>query len=285
VSVLDADNGMGHLSAARAMRRAIADAKRAGVGAVGVRNSTHLGAAGTYPLLAADAECIGQIQTNGPVVMPPTGATEPRVSTNPVGTAIPSGREFPLVLDVSMAVAAGGKISIAQLEGRQIPEGWALDIDGTPTRDPIAARQGMLLPIADHKGYGMALVSDVLSGVLTGSLFGPDVGSQGVAALGMKLDGGRSDTVGVGHFCLALDIAHFMDVSLFKKRVDVLIEQMHTAKRRSGVDRILVPGELEAETTVERQRNGIPLTEPILGAIVKASASVGVPTPSGLAGR
>jgi LDH2 family malate/lactate/ureidoglycolate dehydrogenase len=281
IAVLDAGNGMGHVAATRAMGRAIEQASLLGVGAVGVRNSSHFGPAGEYPLLAAGSGLIGLAWTNGPPVMAPWGGREALLSNNPIAIGVPS-RSGPLVLDVAMSVAAGGKIRLAHLAGERIPAGWALTRDGEPTTDPEEATNGILLPIGGHKGYGLAFMADVLSGVLTGARFGADVRHQGVASLGQRLDEGDVEPPGVGHFFVALSVEAFGPADEFDERLSALVGQMHGSARIAGTERILVPGELENETAAEREAGGIPVPAGVLQAMLDAAGRVGVSPPPGL---
>ena len=280
VAHLAADNGSGHVACARAMEKAVELARRYGVGVVSVRDSSHFGAAATWAMLASEQGCIGIVATNGPAVMPPTGGREPRLSNNPIAVAAPAGKHPPLVLDMAMSIAAGGKLRLAIMSGQSIPEGWALNKAGEPTTDPREATNGLLLPIGGHKGYGLALMVEVLAGVLSGSAFGTMVRSQGVAAIGQRLDT-RTGKIGVGHFVLALDVTHFMPLPEFVGRVDELIDQMHDTPLAAGATRVLVPGELEDAKAAERTAGGIPIPAPVFKAIEKAAASVNIEPPLG----
>ncbi len=277
IGVLDAGNGMGHVAATRAMARAVDRALEFGVGAVAVRDSSHFGPAAEYPLQAAERGAIGITWTNGPPVMAPWGGREPRLCNNPIAIGVPSERG-PLVLDIAMSVVAGGKIRLAHLAGERIPEGWALDSDGEPTTDPLEATEGMLLPIAGHKGYGMAFMADMLSGVLSGSAFGADVRHQGAASLGMRV--GEPEPPRVGHFLLALSPEAFAPDGAFPGRLEAFVAQMHGAALASGTERILVPGELELER--EREGTGLEVSAQVLEGILAAAERVGVAAPPDL---
>src|SRR5487761_521471 len=282
IAVLNADNGSGHVASARAMRRAIELARAFGIASISVRDSSHFGAAATWAALAADEDCIGMVWTNGPPVMPPTGGKEARLSNNPIAVAVPANQHPSVILDIAMSIAAGGKLRLAMMEGRSIPSDWALTKEGEPTTDPREATAGLLLPIGGHKGYGLAFIGDVLSGVLSGSLFGPDVRSQGVAAIGQKVDTRGGSKLGVGHFCMVIDVSKFMPVQEFKSRMDALIDQMHSSPPMPGFDRVWVPGEIENETAIERRATGIPIPVAVFTAIEKAAARVGQTVPTDL---
>lgn len=283
MAILDADNGLGHVASGRAMRHAVNIAQKQGVGVVSVRNSSHFGASGTWAMLAAEADCIGLSWTNGHATMPPTGGVEARVHNCPLGVAIPAGKHPPLLLDIAMSLVAGARIRVAALQGLPIPPDWALTADGRVTTDATEAMNGLVLPMGAHKGYGLAVVADVLSGILSGSLSGIDVESQGSEALGQRMDARHGSRIGIGHFFLAIDPTFFMELAEFKSRVDRLIDQLHDTKHLEGVARILVPGELESERTAERRREGIPIQDKVLDLVRKAGESVGVPLPADLA--
>jgi LDH2 family malate/lactate/ureidoglycolate dehydrogenase len=284
IAVLDADNGMGHVAATVAMSRAVDLAGELGVAFVGVRNSSHFGPAAAYSLLAARRNCIGIVWTNAPAVMPPTGGREARLSNNPLSIGVPVAGGEPLVLDIAMSVAAGGKIRLAFLAGDDIPPDWALTKDGEPTTDPREATEGLLLPLGGHKGYGMAFMADVLSGVLTGSAFGADVGWQGVSVAALdrtdRVQDGRP--LGIGHACLALRVDAFMALASFDQRLSEFVAQMQNCPRRRNVDQIFVPGEIENAVAARRRAEGIPASDDLLGQLVRAAEGVGVTAPDEL---
>jgi LDH2 family malate/lactate/ureidoglycolate dehydrogenase len=272
VAILDADDTLGHVAAVRAMQRAVELAKEHGIGCVGVRNSSHFGPAAHHASMAVEAGCIGISMTNGPPVMAPAGGREARLCNNPLAVAIPGGEHPPVVLDIAMSVAAGGKIHLARQEHRTIPEGWALSADGKPTTDPEKAVAGPLLPMGGHKGYGLAFVIEVLAGVLTGSHFAMDVRPQ----WDTNHAGLEAGTSHLGHLCIAIDVAAMASPDSFTARLRALVEQMHSCPPVDGVERVLTPGELEQRTTAQRSREGIPLSPAVLDALLAGAGGVGV---------
>lgn len=271
-AVLDAGGGLGHPAAFQAMERAIDLAGRFGIGTVAVRRSGHFGAADTYAMLALPHGRIGYATTNAPPALAPTGGLTPLLGTNPWALAIPAGAEPAIVMDFALTVVARGRIRLAQQRGEQIPPTWATDADGRPTTDPAEALRGLLLPMGGHKGYAMAIAIDVLAGILAGASSGGEV-----------VPPQRStDPQDVGHLFLAIDIAHFVPVQEFTSRVDALIRALRGSRRAVDVDRILLPGELEAERMRDREAGGVPLSVSLLADLREVAQRVGVEFPRAL---
>jgi ureidoglycolate dehydrogenase (NAD+) len=180
--LMDGADSPGFVVAFVAMQKAIELAKVTGVGIVGVRNSNHFGAAAYYAMMPLVHEMIGMACTNTRAMLAPFGGAEAGVGNNPLAIAVPAGEFPPVVLDMAMSVAAGGKIHMAAKEGRRIPEGWVVNAQGLPTTDPLDftdhSRKGCLVPFAGYKGSGMAFIIDLLAGALTGPLFGMAVDSE-----------------------------------------------------------------------------------------------------------
>src|ERR1700676_3380458 len=175
IGVIDGHDAMGQVLTALAAKDVIRRAKLHGIGAVALRNSNHFGTAMYYTLMAPPEGCIMFLSTNASPAMAPWGGREKLVGNNPWSWAAPAGRHAPMVLDIANTSVARGKIYLAQQMGLPIPEGWAIDAQGAPTTEPGAAIGGMILPMAQHKGYAIAVIMDMLSGVLTGSAFGTEV--------------------------------------------------------------------------------------------------------------
>lgn len=248
-AVLDAGAAWGQLAATRAMELAIERAGRQQVGVVVVRNSSSLGALGYYPLLAAHRDLIGLTITNSMPLLAPWGGATKLLGNQAYAIACPAGAHPPVLLDTSNGATSWGRIVIAAEKGEQLAPGLALDRDGRPTIDPAEAARGLLQPVGGHKGYGLALMWELLTGVLAGLAYGPNVGPLEPAE-------GRQE---VSHFVLALDPAAFLPLDRFKARVDDLIDQIHAVPPAPGVERVLVPGERGFRLAAERERSGIPL--------------------------
>ncbi|HEY8477443.1 MAG TPA: Ldh family oxidoreductase [Chloroflexota bacterium] len=265
--LLDGDNGLGAVVGRRAMELAIARARHAGSAWVGVRNSNHFGACAHFTMMAARADMVGIALTNGPKSMAPWGGVTPYLSTNPISFAVPSD-DGPVVLDMATSVVAKGHIFLAAAKGERIPEGWAMDKRGRPTTDPREAIEGLVMPLAGHKGYGLSMMIDILCGILTGGAFGPYIGS-------LYTDMDRPQQV--GHLFGAIDISRFVPVEEFKTRLGQMVREIRSCERAEGVERIYVPGEIEAEKAARRLREGVPIPEPIRQEFIAVARELGVP--------
>jgi len=254
---IDAHNGLGQVVSVQAMDLAIEKASRSGVGVVGVAHSTHFGAAAYYALRATDRQMIGVAIANTLPLMPAVGGAARIVGNNPIAYAIPAGRQRPVVLDIATSVVAMGKVQRARGRGERVPLGWGVDREGMPTDRPEAIMDGgMLLPAGGHKGFGLAMIFDLLCGPLTGAGW-----SSGVAGLGLPAHPRRQNA---GHLFLALDVAQFRPLPAFLDEVDRYVETIRASPRAPGVDRIYVPGEIEFEMAEARRREGIPLDANVL---------------------
>lgn len=269
VALLDGQHGLGQVSGLRAMSLAIDKAKKSGMAFCSVRNTNHFGAAAFYAIKAVDQELIGLAATNAGPTMAPTGGREARLGNNPVAIAIPTGKHPPLILDLATGSAAWGKIFVAQQEGKKIPKTWALDKNGIPTDDPnAAADKGLIQPFGGYKGYGLSLLIDILTGLLSGGGF-----STHVKTLYQKLET-PSD---VAHSFAALRVESFMPLPEFRNRVDEMIDLMHSCPPASDGDRIYVPGEIEHETQVRRKAEGIPLNSQLSDELDRLADDLKVP--------
>lgn len=268
VTVLDARHALGQLTGDEGMALAIERAREFGVGVTVARHAFHFGGAYRYALAAARAGCIGIAASNTRPLMPAPGGAEAVVGNNPVAVAVPmaEGAE-PIVLDIALSEAALGKIRLAAQEGRELPAGWATDARGRPTRDPEAAIAGLLLPIGRHKGYGLALIVDVLTGVLSGGGFG------------RRVNGLYADVTvpnDVAHLFLALDVAAFGSVEEFHGRMAALAAEVHGAARAPGVDRLYLPGQRSAERHADAAERGVPIDASMLEALQAAARDAGL---------
>jgi L-2-hydroxycarboxylate dehydrogenase (NAD+) len=272
-AVVDGQQAFGHYTGTLGMELAIAKARAHGVGFVTCRNSNHYGAAANYSMMALAHDMIGLSLTNsGPAVVP-THGRRAMLGTNPISLAAPAGRECPFVLDMATSTVAIGKLSVALRWGRQIPPGWALDREGRPTTDPnIASQTRLLTPLGatrelgGHKGYGLAVMVDILAGVLAGAAFA-DVRRR-------DPDPARPD---IGHFFGAIDIARFRDLAAFKADVDDLLRALKDSPKAEGQARIYVAGEPEWECEQRRRREGIPLAPGLVGQLREVAAEIGAP--------
>ena len=271
IMVADGGNSMGQIGGEFAMRHAVERARSTGVAAVALRGSNHCGALDRYARMALANGMIGVAMTNALPTMAPWGGAGKIVGINPLAVAIPSGTEMPIVLDIAFGATAHGKIRIYHQKGMMIPEGWAYDSDGVATTDPAVALTGLIRPIGDFKGIGLALVTGIFSSLLSGAAYGLESGNMVNGAV-----------AGVdGQFFLAIHIASFESPDRFRERVDGIVRQIHQSRRAPDVERLYVPGELEEEFSERYQREGIPLNAATLRDLRAAAESFGVAVPAG----
>jgi len=264
LALVDGHGGLGSVIAIKAMRLAAAKAKVCGIGTVIVRNGTHYGSSAVHACEALAFGCVGIAYTNAGPEMAAWGGASPAVGTNPWAIAAPSDKGFPVVLDIALTTAGKGMMRWHAREGRKMPLDWALTPDGHETDDPEAAMQGALLGIGQYKGYGLSLMTDVLTGVIAGGGFG----------LAPYSDPKRQD---VSHSFTAIDVDWFMPSAEFEARMGRFIDEIKAGRRRPGVDEILVPGEQEHRRVVEKTRDGVPLDRAVLDDIIALGLELGVP--------
>jgi LDH2 family malate/lactate/ureidoglycolate dehydrogenase len=249
-TVFDVADEWGHVAGVRAMRSAIAKAKSAGVGLGLVRNTSSASAMGYYAMLAAAENVIGLALNSGYPLLAPWGGTTRALGNQAFAIGCPAGRHGALLFDTATGAISWTGIEALRDRGEnRLPEGLALTAQGEPTTDPVEALAGILLPMGGHRGYGLSLMFEVLTGVLSGGdRFGSEVTSLH--------DLNRPQSV--SHFMLAVDPQISMPFDQFTERVDALIDQMHASPPASGVDRVRVPGEHSAEVARRRGRDGVP---------------------------
>ena len=265
-ALLDGDRGMGMVIGHRAMELAIEKAKQCGIGMVGVRNSRHYGMSAQYAMQALAHNMIGIAMTNASRQVVPTFGREARFGTNPMCFAVPADKELPFVLDMATTTAAAGKLELAARLEKSIPTGWALDEKAEPTHDPrVAQKARRLLPLGgsrdngSHKGYGLAILVEILCGVLTGTL----------TAL-------NADQDPRGHFFGAIRVDAFRPVTEFKRDMDRLIRELKSTPPIQGQNRVYVAGEIEFETAEERAERGVPLLPSVLKGLREVSEQLGM---------
>jgi LDH2 family malate/lactate/ureidoglycolate dehydrogenase len=267
VAVVDGREGLGHVLTAAAAREAVRRAREHGVGVVAVRNSNHFGMSAHYTRMMAEEGCVGVLTTNSSPSMAPWGGRARTVGANPWSVATPAGAHGVAVMDISNGNVARGKIYAARERGVEIPTGWAIDNQGAPTTDPASALSGLLLPMAGHKGYAIAFMIDVLSGVLTGSSFGTGVSGPQQARR-------RS---GAGHLVLALEIEAFLPLEEFNRRMEQLIGEVKSVPLAQGFDEVFFPGEVEDRSSARLQREGIELPAGTVADLERLAEQAGLP--------
>jgi LDH2 family malate/lactate/ureidoglycolate dehydrogenase len=260
-ALVDGGAGLGQMAASLAMDVATKLAADHGVGLVGVRNSSHFGAVGYFARMATDRGMIGMVFTNASPAMAPEGGAERLLSNNPWAIAVPTADVCPLVLDIANSVVARSRIRQAAQAGESIPSTWAVNPAGQPTTDPREALRGSLLPMGGHKGYGIALMVDVLSGILTGSSYGSEVGAPFQIALDERPDGEVPEYApqGVGHLVIAIDASLFRPVEDFKEEVSRMAGRLRESRPAIGRGAVMVPGDPECLTERVRRKEGIPV--------------------------
>jgi L-2-hydroxycarboxylate dehydrogenase (NAD+) len=257
---LDADNGLGHVAAHRAMSLAVAAAEQLGMGAAVVRRSNHFGAACCYSMLALPGDCIGLVTSNAAAA--PFGALEPFLGTNPLSVSVPTLEAPTFVIDMATSEGARKKVRQALSQGVPLPAGWALDKEGNPTTDPKTALEGVMLPFGGMKGSAVTLLLDILSGVLSGAEFGGRV---------LSVLTNQERESGNGNFMLVLKIAGFMPPEEFKKRMDEELTRLRGLRPLKGIKEVIYPGYKEHFTEMDRREQGIPFA----AAVVEQARLIG----------
>ena len=262
-AVWDGNHGMGHVISYRAMEKAMEKAKKYGVGIVTVRNSTHYGIAGYYPLMAAQKNMIGITFTNARPSISPLFGVDPMLGTNPIAFGAPTDMDYPFLLDAATSISQRGKIEVLDRADKPTPEGWAIDREGktcTDTKkllvDLIAKKASMvgLGGISEdsggHKGYGLAVMVEILCAALqNGSFMDGLHGWDGDERVPYKL----------GHFFMAIDIEHFIEITIFKAITGKILRSLQQSTKVPGQERIWVAGEKEYEKIKEIKEKGIPV--------------------------
>ncbi len=260
--VFDGDNGSGIVAVNRAYDALREKARQYGVAMACGRRNANIGCGSYYGWRAAADDLVALVTCNTYAFTSPYGGADRLIGTNPIILGVPAGEEYPIVMDISTTFVAMGKIQAAEREGQSIPESWAKDYDGAPTTDP--ARAFSLSPIAGHKGYGLAVMVDVLSTMFSGACFGTDIG------LFSKLE---KENTG---FCLILiDPARFMPIEQFKARVDRYVRMMKDSRKAPGVEEIFLPGEIEFRKFEQMKQTGFAVSEALARELTELSVRLG----------
>ena len=263
IALVDAHNGLGSVTGRRGMEMASRKAAEGGIGIVVVRGSTHYGSSSVHARVALERGQIGLAFTNAGPEMAAWGGRTPVVGTNPWGIAAPTGGAFPVVLDIALTTAGKGMMRFLADRGERMPHDWALTPDGMETDDPTAAMAGALLGIGQYKGFGLSFMTDVLTGVLSGGAFG-----QAPYANPARTD--------VAHTFMAIDVAWFMEPSVFHERMQRLISEIKASELRPGFDEVLIPGELEHRREVHKREHGVPLPASDVEALSMLAETLGI---------
>jgi LDH2 family malate/lactate/ureidoglycolate dehydrogenase len=264
--LVDGDNGMGAVVTARALELGLERLSDHGTVSLAVRNTNHYGAGAFYAELATARDAAVFLYANAPATMSAWRGAERYLGTNPYTFGVPAGRHGPLILDMATSVVARGKIIQAAANGEPIPSGWALDAGGSPTTDARAALEGSVLPFGGPKGYGIALMVEIMAGILTGASVGPRIGD-----LYEDLDRPQH----VGAFVQLVDVGALMPVDRFNERMERLVDEIKAGRPAPDADEVLIPGEIETRTTRERARDGIPLPQQVVDALDREAGTAG----------
>ena len=276
LSLFDAQNGFGHHAGRIAIDHAIEGATEAGTAIAVVRNSNHYGIAGWYAMRAAAKGMIGISLTNTSPLVAPTRARVSMLGTNPIAVAAPAGKYGMVVLDMATSTIPRGRIEVAARRGETLPAGWAIGPDGSPATTPDQALAGSLQPLggeestAGYKGYGLSLIVELLTGILSGAAFGPNI-------IGLFSTAGKSD---LGQFYMAIDPDAINDSGAFAARLESLIDQLTQAPLIPGAPGpVLYPGQPEAERARRQERDGIAIDREHHSTLLSLAAKYEIPFP------
>ena len=269
-AIVDGDSAMGQISGAFAMRIAMQKAREYGTGTVTLRNCSHVGRCGAYPLMAARKKMIAIAFVNAGRLgrqIAPHGGLDGKLSTNPIAFSAPRKDHEPIMVDMATSVTADGKIRVARNRGETLPPGWITDNSGRPSVEPADYLEsgGAILPlggVASHKGYCLSYIVEVLGGALSG---------EGVAS-------GEVNMTSNGVLFTVYDIEHFTDLETYYKEIETLIRHVHTSRVNPDIGEILVPGEPEFRTSQERTRNGIEIDDTTWSHICTSAKGLGLDT-------
>jgi LDH2 family malate/lactate/ureidoglycolate dehydrogenase len=261
-AVVDGGLGMGQVIAYRSMRMAIDKARRYGMGSVAVRNSSHFGIAGYYPMMAAREGMVGMSFTNARPSIAPTFGVQPMLGTNPITFGAPTDEPFPFLYDAATSITQRGKIEVLDRAGKPTPAGWVINADGTSATasaqilDGLTRETAALLPLGGvgeemggHKGYGLATIVEIVSAAFQGGTY--------LQALSDIDAAGNRQPSRLGHFFLAIDVEHFCPLEQFKRTTGDILRQLRAARKAPGQERIYTAGEKEYYSTQHIRTIGV----------------------------
>jgi LDH2 family malate/lactate/ureidoglycolate dehydrogenase len=271
-AVMDGGNGMGMVVGYHAMKMAIQKAQQYGLGAVAVRNSSHYGPAGYYPMMAVNEGLVGLSFTNAHPSTAPTFGVKPMLGTNPIAVGVPTDEPFPYLFDAATAVAPRGKIEVAARAGKPIPEGWVIGPDGTSetNSDGMIKRmnegKAALLPVGGmgelmggHKGYGLATMVEIFSAAFQNGTY--------LWGLTDTDEQGNPQFLRIGHFFMAINVDHFIPLADFRKITGDMMRELRNSPKVPGQPRIYTAGEKEYYHAQQVQENGVELAPGVQKAL------------------
>jgi ureidoglycolate dehydrogenase (NAD+) len=269
-AIVDGHSSMGMLGSSLAMNLAIEKAQESTISWAGVRDSSHFGAAGYYANLAARHNMIGIAMSNADPNMVVPGARGHILGNNPIAYAVPAGEEHPLLLDIALSAVAAGKILAMKALGQAIHPGWLTDAEGLPTSElGDWPSSGSMQPMAGHKGYGIALLIEVLAGALTGAGMLSEVKSWILQS---------KEASHLGQAFIVINVGAITPIEHFKQRVDQIIREVRQSPKAKGSEHIYVPGEIEWKKREDALQHGISLPEPILASLHGLGKQLGLDT-------
>lgn len=268
---MSAAGGLGIPASCKAIRRLLELGRQRAMAVVTVNHSDHFGAAGTYAQWCSEAGLIGFAMSNTCPLIAVTGAAARTIGNNPFAYAAPGQRHRGILFDICMSVVAAGKIDLARVAGEKIPLGWILDGAGRPSDDPaLILTDAAMLPVGGHKGYGFAVMVEVLAAVL---------GCAGVLSEVKSWNCEPGRDANTGHCFFTFNPEYFGGLAAFRARMDAMIEEMTSAPKAPGVERIYYPGELEFIREAEARQLGVPLGAASSAQLLRAAALTGVRSP------
>ena len=263
---IDVKNGMGAPAALSAMKKCVEKARVTGACFAAMKGGNHFGCAGYFTKYAAEQGMIGIAMADANAIVAPTGSRQPMLGTNPLSISVPAKGKAPFLLDMATSVVANGKIKLALKEGRNIPEGWGMDADGNVTTDP--SRVKFLMPFGGYKGYGISMAIDLLCAVLPGA--------RDSRTMGSFWNVGDGEIQGTGFFLGCINPGAITDPEEFMEGVSRYIDEMKAAKLADGYEEVLVAGEPEERKYQQAKKDGIRLSDVVLGELARVGESAGV---------
>ncbi|MGE4283319.1 MAG: Ldh family oxidoreductase [Clostridia bacterium] len=270
--VVDGNNGPGMIVGIKTMDMCLKKAAETGACFAAINNSTHYGAGGYYAMYAADQNMIGFSICNADPAVVPFGGVKPMLGTNPMSVAIPANRHSDLVLDMATSVVAKGKVNLSEKLGKSIPLGWIIDKTGKPSIDPSDVHTGALLPFGGVKGYAIGLIIDILCSALSGAKNSRQISSF------FNCDN-PEEFKNIGMFMGAIDISKFVDINVFKERVDEMFDEIKACPPAPGFNEVMIPGEIEDNLRKQNEEKGIELSDKIVQELIGLAAKYNISHP------
>lgn len=266
-AVVDADDALGQVAGSLAMKLAIEKASTNTIGLVLVKGSNHFGTAAHYSMMASKKGFIGIVGSNTTALMPPTGGIGKVLGNNPLSISAPAGSYGEVTVDMAMSNVAMGKIINYDQQNKEIPLGWGVDRNGDATTNPKdVLNGGFLLPVGGPKGYGLALILEILTGVLTNSPVSKEIKSMYSLEESQKIE----------HIFMAINVNSLINLESYNERVEQLLDYVKNADKCNGVEEILIPGEIENRCHQKRVNEGINISEELLNELNALAQELGV---------